>query len=906
MVYPCDPDSPTVRAVMEHTSSEYPRAFAMGEEVPVDAQGTEALRRILAGPGAVTNPAVSPKSRDRFSIKSTIAIAVRPKGDRPYLFALHQCSHARDWNAAERRLFEEIARRLEDALTSVLAHRKLLQREAEVRRLVDANIVGIVFWDLDGGIRDANDAFLRMTGYERADLASVRLRWTDLTPAEWRERDERAVAELNSNGSFLPFEKEYFRKDGSRVSVFIGGALFQEGGTEGVAFVLDLSEQKRAQEALRSSEAYLAEAQTLSQTGSWAWSPDQDIRYWSEECYRVLSFDPRDGLPRFEQFFQRIHPDDQPGFRELTQAATREKAEWKADYRIVHPGGAVRNIHVVGHPVLNTSGDLVEFVGTVIDVTEPKRAEEDLRASEQRFRTFVDQATDAFFLYDDKHIVRDVNRRACETMGYTRDELIGMHVSQLNPDVTPEMLESQWGRLLERGTVTHTGLRRRKDGSVFPVELRARVFSRGGRFFAIASAIDITERRRREQCVLAQHRVTQVLSEAATLEQARSGVLHALCRALECDFGVAWCVDAEARVLKCVDTWSPSSASRPAFEAATRAATFGPGVELPGRAWSRGAPVCVRDIAADPSSSRAELAASEGFHAAFAFPIALKSGITGVIELFSREVRDADPELLQMMMTVGSQAGQFVERSRAEDALRGAHSELAHVTRVMSMGELTASIAHEVNQPLGAMVTSAASASRWLAAKPPNLEKAWLALARIAADGERASKVIDRMRMLVKRQGPGRQPVDVNETIGSVVTLMRDELERAGVAHAVRLADDLPRVLGDRVLLQQVILNLILNAIDAMRGIEDRARVLRIESRLGDAGEVWVQVRDTGSGLPPDARLFQAFYTTKERGLGMGLSISRSIVEEHGGRMQARPNEPHGALFEFSLPVTQP
>src|SRR4029453_7872829 len=185
---------------------------------------------------------------------------------------------------------------------------------------------------------------------------------------------------------------------------------------------LEIEERKRAEEALRWSESYLAEAQRLSQTGSWAWSPEQDIRYWSEECYRVLSFDPQDGLPRFEDVFQRIHPDDQPGFRELITTAIREKAGWEADYRIVHADGRVRDIHVVGHPVLRTSGDLVVFVCTVIDVTERKTAEAKIREQEMELRQSLDLAPQQVTVFGPGGECLYANRVALDYIGLSLEE----------------------------------------------------------------------------------------------------------------------------------------------------------------------------------------------------------------------------------------------------------------------------------------------------------------------------------------------------------------------------------------------------------------------------------------------------------------------------------------------------
>src|SRR6266436_1579293 len=240
-----------------------------------------------------------------------------------------------------------------------------------------------------------------------------------------QDRDFMAetVKRMCEQGSGCDVKKRIIRPDGAvryircvGIPVLDNGVLKRFLGT-----AMDVTEQEQLTQDLQRREAYLAEAQRLSQTGSWAWSPDEDIRYWSEECYRVLSFDPQAGLPRFEEFFQRIHPDDQPGFRELIETAIREKAEWEADYRIVHPDGPVRDIHVLAHPVLSTSGHLVEFVGTVIDVTERKRAEEERRRSEMELRQMLDLMPQHLAVLAPDGTPLYANRVALEYLGVDMD-----------------------------------------------------------------------------------------------------------------------------------------------------------------------------------------------------------------------------------------------------------------------------------------------------------------------------------------------------------------------------------------------------------------------------------------------------------------------------------------------------
>ena len=244
----------------------------------------------------------------------------------------------------------------------------------------------------------------------------------------------------------------------------------------------------------------------------------------------------------------------------------------------------------------------------------------------------------------------------------------------------------------------------------------------------------------------------------------------------------------------------------------------------------------------------------------------------------------------------------ITERKRAEEALDKAQAELAHVTRVTTLGEMTASIAHEINQPLAAVVNNASACLRWLAA--PNLEEARQSAARIIADGHRAGEIIGRIRALAKKSPPRKDWLDINETILEVTALARSEVQGNRVSLETQLADDVPLILGDRIQLQQVILNLIINAIEAMSGANEGPRELLVGSGKDESQGVLVTVRDSGPGLDPESldHLFTAFYTTKPQGMGMGLAISRSIIEAHGGRLWATLNAPRGAVFQFTLP----
>jgi PAS domain S-box-containing protein len=614
--------------------------------------------------------------------------------------------------------------------------------EAKVQRLVEANVIGIVIFNLDGVVSDANEAFLQKLQYSREDLVTGRMRWTDLTPVEWSDRDERAVEELKQTGVFQPYEKEYFRKDGGRAPVLLGGALFESGGNEGVAFVLDLSEQKQA-------------------------------------------------------------------------------------------------------------------VAT-------------LRRVEQQERSIVESSLDAVVVMDADGVITDWNKEAEQTFGWTRVEALGRRMSET---IIPMRYRSAHERGLQHFFKTGEGpvLNRRieitalrRHGGEFPVELSITPLQFGEAWVFSAFVRDISARKLFEQQLrmseLNLRRMTETIPEMLWSATPDGAVDYCNARVLEYT-GMAQDEIAGAGWMKTIHADDAQNTER---------------------AWAHS----VRT--GDPFQAEFRcLRGSDGMY---------RWCVSSALPL-----RGADGNMLKWYGTIVD----FHDRRQAQEDLRNTQAELAHVNRVMTMGELAASIAHEVNQPLASIIASGDSCTAWLATEPPNLERARAAAGRVIQAATQASEIVQRIRALFKKTTASTTSVNVNAVIEDTISLLRHETQRHSISLLTELDADVPLVRADRIQLQQVILNLVMNSIESTASVDRERRRLVIQSARSNPGELLVAVKDTGPGIDAQQaeRLFAPFFTTKPQGIGMGLPISRSIIEALGGRLWAERNEPQGAVFQFVLPT---
>ena len=731
---------------------------------------------------------------------------------------------------------------------------------------------------------------------------------------------------------------------------------------------LDFTERKRAVNELRKNEVRLEEAQRIAHFGWWERDFSTNRVLLSDELCRIFGVQPAD-IPEWHQrWLHLIHPEDRSRVAEAATTALRKGPRYDVEYRVVRPDGAVRVVHSRGDVTWDDAGRPLRQFGVLQDITELRRAERELRASEARFRTFVDHAMDAFFLLDDRLTVIDVNRQACDSLGYSREELLGMQPRDFDVGLDEASIKHLSERIAESDRLTFETRHRRKDGTSFPVEIHAAQFEQGGRKH-LTLVRDITERKRAEDDLRASEERFRTL--------------------VHFSFDVYWETDAQHRFIReefvegLAATPAPGSDigktpwELPEFEASEedwRRYRETLDAHLPFRDFelarstpdggkryvsASGTPVfddkgqflgyrgVGRDIT-ERKQAEVDIRESEQrFRTLFEKAndaIFVENERDEIVEVneracallgYSRQelltMKVSDLRAPEMRGQVMHRSGHRVlvevtntpifdqgqklvlsvvrdvtERKRAAEALQQMHEQLTHANRVATMGQLTASIAHEIAQPIGAVYNRANAAINFLNKDPPDLEEVREAISGIAGAADRAREIIGRIRDQVKKAPPRKDIFDLNQAIEEVLLLAGSTITKDAIVVQADFAKDLPPVRGDRVQLQQVALNLILNAVEAMRSVDDGPRELQISTEHNETGDVLVTVCDTGPGVTPEnlERVFESFFTTKSSGVGIGLSICRSILEGHGGSLWANANEPRGARFQFTLPGT--
>ena len=421
----------------------------------------------------------------------------------------------------------------------------------------------------------------------------------------------------------------------------------------------------------------------------------------------------------------------------------------------------------------------------------------------------------------------------------------------------------------------------------------------------VGTVMDVTKRKRAEALRDGESRVLEMIARDAPLEE----ILEKLVQVVEDQFTGLLCsvllLDEDGQHVR---HGAAPSLPEP-YSKAIDGLCIGPNAGSCGTAMYRRELVVVTDILQDPlwEPYRA-LAEPYGLRACWSTPILTHSGkVLGSFAMYYREPRSPNPSETSALELATHLAGIAIERKLAREErerLREAQADLAHINRVTTMGELTASLAHEVNQPIAAAATDANTCLRWLARDQPDLQEARAAASRVVKDAARAAEIMSRIRSLFKKEISPRELVDVNDIVRGMVELLRSEATRYSISMRTDLSEDLPLIMGDRVQLQQVTMNLIVNSIDAMKDVKG-IREIAITSQPAENEQLQVSVSDTGIGLPPQRadQIFNAFFTTKPHGTGMGLRISRSIVESHGGRLSVANNSPRGARFAFTLPT---
>jgi len=712
------------------------------------------------------------------------------------------------------------------------------------------------------------------------DVTKVR----DMIHPDDREAVFRTAEEAIRSGTRADSEHRLFRPDGEMRVVHSLGYLKKnsDGRTQMFGTTQDITDRKRVEEerqtlssALQQSNARLEEAQRVAHIGHYEFNPLENQVTWSAELCRIWGLSPVNGPIDMAVVFEMVHPEDRECAARAVEEILRSGTYLKYEHRIVRPYGEVRFVQVLGTVKRDASGRAYELFGTCQDITDRKLAEQTLRRSQ-------------FYLSEGERLAH-VGSWASTNLGISWGDDLGLYWSDelyrifgLDPKNGAPGLEQCLAYVHPQDRafiaekvkamheehcicdVTHRIVR--PDGEMRYIRVVSNPVVEQGAFKGyIGTTIDVTEQ---ELLTQALRREQAYLTDAQSMAHIGSWVFNLITHKL------LHSSDENARLYGFDPSQGPISAER-FFD--TQHAEDAP-------------------------------------HVNAALERAVREGTDFYLDEYRIHHTDGSIRFLRAIghRNASGESGEYVgvtmditERKRAEEErerLRQLEAELAHINRVNMMGELAAALAHEIKQPIAASITSANTCLRWLAHDPPNLERARAAAARSEREGNRAADVINRLRSFYKKDAPPkREIVDIRAIILEMAALLRTEAIRHSVTIHSAVDADTPKILVDRVHLQQVFMNLMLNAIEAMK---ETGGELTITARPNPEAQLVVSISDTGVGLPTESaeRIFDAFHTTKPEGTGMGLAITRSIVESYGGRVWAAANEGAGATFHFTLP----
>jgi PAS domain S-box-containing protein len=747
----------------------------------------------------------------------------------------------------------------------------LVKSEKELRDVIDT--IPATVWSTlpDGSNTRVNKHCVDYSGLPLEQMAGSG--WKSAIHPDDLEIHVRKWTESVATGKPLENEARFRRSDGQyRWHLDRGVPLRDEHGkiVRWYGVVTEIEDRKRAEEALQRSQFYISEGQRVAHMGSWAYNPSGFFEYWSQELFKIYGLDPQNGAPTLEQYLATLHPQDRDSMADTIATMHAERSGCDVKKRIVLQNGEQRHIRCVGIPVVEGER-LKGFLGTAIDITEEELLTLELErrqahlAEAQRLTHMgswtINIRTDEHFWSEEIFRIYEFDPELKPAWSLIRERVHPDDRESLDQRKEMEFTQTGWtdseadyrivvpdGRIKQLHTVAHPV----RDASGQVIEI-------------IGTTMDITERRQVED----------------SLRRSESHL-------------------AEAQRLTHTGSWAWQLSDRKAehiSEEWYRIYDFNP---------AKGAPSWEQYFERVHPEDRLKLkgiieqAIVEKADYDLEFRIVLPNGTLKWIHTVGHPVL-SDAGDLQGFGGSSTDISALKSAEQEHEKLRQLEADLAHIDRVSMLGEMAASLAHEIKQPIAAAITSANTCIEWLSHEPPNVERARAAAARIDKYGNRAAEIIDRMRSFYKKSPPQRELADVNGVIQEMLTLLKGEATRSSIAMHTDLSADLPKIMVDLVQLQQVFMNLMLNAIEAM---ENTGGELIVKAELQD-DQLQFSVSDTGVGVPAETmdQIFSAFFTTKPQGSGMGLAISRSIVESHGGRLWASANAGGGATFHFTLPI---